>query len=123
MRKHVDLIPEILNDQPKNQLGDAGAIGFTLQWLDDHPAVAERTLTRSQMRELINEHFHTRVKESDVEAYTESLGKFVVIDTNAELIEKALRQCNYAGGPEYIAAQLDALGVKAPEQPGIDDEQ
>lgn len=35
--------------------------------------------------------------------------------TNTEKLEAALRRCNYAGGPEYIAQQLDELGVKAPD--------
>ena len=35
--------------------------------------------------------------------------------TNTEKLEAALCRCNYAGGPEYIAQQLDELGVKAPD--------
>lgn len=131
VENYADLRDTIINDSDgaaQNACSDFDAgVLVALEWLDEHPdQVLGRTITRSTMHELISEHFYTPVREIDVEAYTEALGRLVVPDpepepTNAEKLKAVLDAIGDStdGYREHLASRLDDAGVKAP---GDDDD-
>lgn len=111
-----ELFPEIQDDGALEfTRAELNGVRVALRWLDQHSdRVPGRTITQSRFNAL-SDQYHVRLYS--FQHMVDELGVIVVPDpepTNAEKIEAALRRCNYAGGPEYIAQQLDELGVTAP---------
>lgn len=126
MSNYINLIGQITErlDVPCGNI--RLGIHEALAYLDRYPdQVPGRTITRSEMRERMAESFETQVREIDVEAYTESLGRIVVPDpepTNAEKLNDLLMEFTHlnapCGGEVYdhdFGEFLTARGVKAPE--------
>lgn len=114
--KFEDLFPTIRDDEPfEFTRAELNGVRVALRWLDEHPDRAPgRTITESELKDLSHDYYSSG---RSVDAILSRLGVIVVPDpepTNAEKLEAALRRCNYAGGPEYIAQQLDEAGVTAP---------
>lgn len=126
MSNYIDLIGQITErlDVPCGniRLGIHEALAYLDMFPDQAPG---RTITRSEMRERMNESFETQVREIDVEVYTESLGRIVTPDpepTNAEKLEALLEggdinaQWGLRGGGVMFARELahalDEAGVR-----------
>lgn len=130
--KYIDLGPQIAEgtQRPLTSLAHERQLE-ALKWLDEHPdQVPGRSITRSEMRERMNENFTTKVRSIDVEAYTESLGRIVVPDPEPmPTIEFARDIMRFESGdpdtksvPHWAVNMasylMDAGYVKAPEGEG-----
>lgn len=121
--KFEDLFPTIRDDETLEfTRAELNGVRFALQWLDENRSLTtKKTITESELsdaaRSISTSPEQARFRGEYFRKALDYLGIPVVDDpepTNAEKLEAALRRCNYAGGPEHIAQQLDELGVTAP---------